>query len=220
MVKIREVQEMFKNIIIGFVLCFATVLFAQEAVVISRNNIPTEKDIVDLLIEKNQQFLLTKEGNILEITDRQITIGPKSQSKEFYERKIKGVLPQNFDINRYKYLTKGNGIYYGCIFDWSYSSRIVKIDPTTGKEDFFCYLKGIPSGMFFIDGKLWYLSNRNELESKSILRSYDERNATILLEIDIPILNAKGLSIDDEGNFITYENQSNSLIQFRIKEGD
>ncbi len=103
---------MLKNILMGFVLCFTTVLFAQEIAVISRNNIPAEKDIVDLLMEKNQQLLLNKEGNILEITDGKITIGKKNQLKEFYKRKIKGALPQNFDINRYKYLTKGNGIYY------------------------------------------------------------------------------------------------------------
>ena len=215
-----EVLEMLKNILMGFVLCFTTVLFAQEIAVISRNNIPAEKDIVDLLMEKNQQLLLNKEGNILEITDGKITIGKKNQLKEFYKRKIKGALPQNFDINRYKYLTKGNGIYYGCIFDWSYSSRIVKIDPITGKEDFFCYLKGIPSGMFFINGELWYLSNRSKPLSKSIIRSYDERNAGILLEMDIPILDAKGLSIDDVSNFSTYENQSNSLIRFRIEGGN
>lgn len=212
-------NKMLNIFLMIFMLCLTTVLSAQEISIISKENVPTEKEIVDLLMEKNERFLLTEDGNIITINYGQIIISPKNQFMEFYKRKINSDLPQNFDLDHYRYFTKGNSLYFVCIFDWSYSSRIVKINPITNIEEFFCYLKGIPSGMCFADGKLWYLSNRNKTMSKSILRSYDERDSSIILEMDIPILDAKGLTIDEKGNFITYENQSKSIIIFRIDGG-
>jgi len=52
---------------------------------------------------------------------------------------------------------------------------------------------------------------------ESILRSLDEETSKILLEIvDILVTDAKGLSIDADNIFTTYENESHSLIRFRI----
>ena len=100
------------------------------------------------------------------------------------------------------------------------SSKIVKIDPKSGKEEFFCWLKGIPSGMFYKDSKLWYLSNRNTPGSESIIRAYDEETGKIVIfGPHVPVLDAKGLYVSDDGTISTYENCTNSLIEFEIEEG-
>ena len=143
---------MVRKLLVLLILVVMRISHAQEISIISKETVPTEKEIVDLLIEGNKKVLLTNEGSIIEIIDGQLIVGPKDQFKKFYDRKTKSDLPQDFDLDRYKFLTSGDGVYYGCIFDWSYSSRIVKVDPLSGKEEFFCYLKGIPGGMFFANG--------------------------------------------------------------------
>jgi len=143
---------MVRKLLVLLILVVVKISHAQEISIISKETVPTEKEIVDLLIEGNKKVLLTNEGSIIEIIDGQLIVGPKDQFKKFYDRKTKSDLPQDFDLDRYKFLTSGDGVYYGCIFDWSYSSRIVKVDPLGRKEEFFCYLKGIPGSMFFANG--------------------------------------------------------------------
>lgn len=212
---------MFRISCIVIFVSFAASLLAQEVNIISKRKLPVQKRVIDIVVKEEKQFLLTEDSEMVEL-NKKGTVSSQSSNKlnDFYELKIGESLPFNIDINRYTYLTKGDGVYYGCIFDWTYSSRIVKIDPQTGKESFLCYLKGIPSGMFYAEGKLWYLSNRNTKGSESILRSYDGEKGEILLLIkDVSILDAKGLSIGDNGVFATYENESHSLIRFQIKGG-
>ena len=40
--------------------------------------------------------------------------------------------------------------------------ELLKLIHLEGKEEFFCYLKGIPGGMFFANGGLLCLSNHNK----------------------------------------------------------
>ena len=69
------------------------------------------------------------------------------------------------------------------------------------------------------DGKLWYLSNRSKPNSESIIRAYDGKTGMILfLGPELPVLNAKGLYVSDDGILSTYENCTNSLIEFKIEE--
>lgn len=153
---------MVRKLLVLLILVVMRISHAQEIYIVLKETVPTEEEIVDLLIEGNKKFLLTDEGSIIEIIDGQLIVGPKDQFKKFYDRKTKSDLPQDFDLDRYKFLTSGNGVYYGCIFDWSYSSRIVKVDPLGREEEFFCYLKGIPGGMFFANGGLLCLNNHNK----------------------------------------------------------
>jgi hypothetical protein len=205
---------------IVILVSFTASLLAHDMNITSKRILPVQKKIIDIVIKEDKQILLTEDNEIVELSkEGAVKSQSFANSKDFYELKIGGSLPSNIDINRYTYLTKGDGIYYGCIFDWSWSSRIVKIDPQTGKEEFFWYLKGIPSGMFYKNGNLWYLSNRGLPGSLSIIRKINGNTGLKSLEIgDVPIVNAKGLSIDDEGVFTTYENESNSLVRFKITE--
>lgn len=215
---------MFRISCIFIFLSFAASLLAQEVNITSKRKLPVQKKVIEIVIKEKKQFLLTEDNQMIELS-KEGAVRSQSSDKQsdFNELKIGESLPLNIDIDRYTYLTKGDSFYYGCIFDWSYSSRIVEIDPQTGKEEFFWYIKGIPSGMTYKDGKLWYLSNRGGQDSdkqyKSIIRSLDGKTSKKLLEItDVPVINAKGLSIDSDGVLTTYENESNSIVSFEITE--
>jgi hypothetical protein len=189
-------------------------------VFISSDTVQTEEEIFDILIEGDSCLLLTANGDILEVSNNgETSVFDINNFERFYEMKVNGTLPLDYNYEYYKYFCEGDNIYYACYFDWSMSSRIVKIDPQTGEEEFFWYIKGIPSGTFYKNGKLWYLSNRGGGSSglESILRSLDgETSKTLLAIYDILVLDAKGLSIDADNIFTTYENESHSLIRFRI----
>jgi hypothetical protein len=204
-----------------FLLFVSTVLFAQEVEIISKEVIPVEKEVVDLFVATNSTFLLTKEGEILEFTsDRRVTVIGTNGLEAFYELKVNTKFQKDFDVNSYLYLIKFQNSYYACFYDGSYSSRIVKINPSTFKEDFFCFLEFKPSGMYPFDGKLWYLGNRTPGPGRSRIICYDINDKSLLFFSDVSILDAKGLAIDDKGVFTTYENQSHSLIKFKIKIGE
>jgi hypothetical protein len=185
---------------------------------ISSDTIQTDEQISNILIEEDRRLLLTANGDILEVSDNgETSVFDTNNIKRFYEMKLNDTLQKDYDFNYYSHFCKGDDIYYACYFDYSLSSRIVKIDPETGDEDFFWYLKGIPSGTFYKNGRLWYLSNRSLPGAMSILRSLNGETSMKLLEMgDIPIVNAKGLSIDSEDVFTTYENESHSFVRFRI----
>jgi hypothetical protein len=185
---------------------------------ISSDTIQTEERISDILIEEDRRLLLTENGDILDVSDNgETSVFDTNNIKRFYEMKLNDILTKDYDFEYYSYFCKGDNIYYACYFDWSWSSRIVKIDPETEEEEFFWYLKGIPSGTFYKDGRLWYLSNRGLPGAMSILRSLDGETSSKLLEMGyIPVVNAKGLSIDSEDVFTTYENDSHSFVRFRI----
>ncbi len=215
---------MFRISCIFIFLSFAAYLSAQEVTITSKRKLPVQEKVIDIAIKQDGQFLLTQDNQMIELSKEGAV---KSQGfdklNDFNELKTGEFLPLNIDIDRYTYLAKGNSVYYGCISDGSLSSQIVKIDPKTCKETFFWYIKGIPSGMFYKDGNLWYLSNRGSLNSdrkfKSIIRSLDGKTGKKLLEIgDVSVVNAKGLSLDSEGVFTTYENESNSIVSFKIVE--
>jgi hypothetical protein len=70
--------------------------------------------------------------------------------------------------------------------------------------------------MFFIDNRLWYLGNRTPGPGRSRIISYNLDDKSIIFYLDFSILDAKGLSIDEDDIFTTYENNSHSLISFRI----
>ncbi len=184
---------------------------------VSSDTIQTDEEIFDILIEGDSCFLLTVDGDILEVSDNgETSVFDTNNIKGFYETKLNGTLPKDYDFEYYMYFCEGDNIYYACYFDWSWSSRIIKIDPQTGDEDFFRYLTGIPSGTFYKNGTLWYLGNRGGL-GRSIIRSFDGETGTILFGLyDVLVLDAKGLSIDEDNIFTTYENESHSLIRFRI----
>jgi hypothetical protein len=186
-------------------------------VFISRDTIQTEEEIFDILIEEDRRLLLTVDGDILEVLENgETSMFDTNNIKRFYETKLNDTLPKDYDFEYYSYFCRGDNVYYACYFDWGYSSRVVKIDPQTGGEDFFWYIKGIPSGMFYENGRLWYLSNRGLPESMSIIRCLDGETSQKLLEMDVPVVNAKGLSIDADRIFTTYENESHSFVRFRI----
>ncbi len=187
---------------------------------ISRDTIQTAEEIYDILIQGDSCLLLTKDGDIIEVSDNgETSVFDTNNIKRFYEMKLNDTLPKDYDFQYYSHFCRGDNIYYACYFDYSWSSRIVKIDPQTGNEDFFQYLVGIPSGTFYKEGTLWYLSNRGGGSSglTSVIRNYDGGTGNKLLEItEIPILDAKGLSIDANDIITTYENQSHSFVRFRI----
>ena len=153
---------MVRKLLVLLILVVMRISHAQEISIISKETVPTEKEIVDLLIEGNKKFLLTNEGSIIEIIDGQLIVGPKDQFKKFYDRKTKSDLPQDFDLDRYKFLTSGDGVYYGCIFDWSYSSRIVKVDPLGRKGGIFLLFERYPWWYVFRKWGLLCLSNHNK----------------------------------------------------------
>ena len=211
---------MFRISYIFIFLFLSTSVLAEEIKITSRKQLPVDKKVIDIVISDGKQFLLTLDKEVLQLTpEGSLSLEKSVTLQSFSDFKIeKNTINKNkIDIDRYTYLTKGNGVYYGCLFDWSMSSKIVKIDPKSGKEEFFCWLKGIPSGMFYKDGKLWYLSNRSKPDSESIIRAYDEKTGEMLFEPDLPVLNAKGLYVSDDGTISTYENCTNTLVEFEIE---
>jgi hypothetical protein len=199
-----------------------TSVLAEEIKITSKKQLPVDKKVIDIVINDGKQFLLTLDKEAIELTpEGSLSLEKSVTLQGFSDLKIEknSINKNKIDIDRYTYLTKGDGVYYGCLFDWSMSSKIVKIDPKTGEEKFFCWLKGIPSGMFYKEGKLWYLSNRNTPGSESIIRAYDEETGKIVVfGPHVPVLDAKGLYLSDDGTISTYENCTNSLIEFEIEE--
>jgi len=197
-------------------------LLSQEYVFVSRDTVQTEEEIVDILIEEDQQFLLTAEGDILEIIeDGQTAVVETNNKKAFYEMKIDTVLHENYDLDVFQYFCRGDSVYYACYFDWSYSSSIYKIYPEKDPEEYigvteeawFCYITGIPGGLCISNGRVWYLGNNRII-------CYNEKSSfPYLFFLDVPISGAKGLSVDSDSIFTTFENQSHSLVRFRIEEG-
>jgi len=207
---------MYKTSLIALMLFFSTTLWAQQVEIISKQKISSDKKVIDLFVENNETILLTEEGEVLKVTtDGLVNRSKINGVKSFYEAKVNNTLPKNFDINRFSYLTRGNGIYYACFFDWSYSSSIIKIDALTGEETFFRYIVGTPGGLFISNGKVWYLGSNHII-------CYNENitNPSLyLFNIKTPLMDAKGLCIDEKGLYVTFENQTHSLIRFKVKGG-
>lgn len=193
-------------LILGSVLAFS-----QEYKLIEKVETIINKNIIGLITSDDQLFFETIGGKIIDNkSQKEIEI---SLSKLKYDN----LKNKNIDLRKFKYISEVNGTIIGCIYDSTYASRFVKIDPSNGKETFFSYVKGIPSGMCSYNNKLWYLSNKSGKNADSILRSYSLENFQIETEIVIPINCAKGLAFKD-GSFITYENISKSVVFFSIKE--
>lgn len=211
---------MFRISCILIFVSFAASVLAQDINITSKRKLPVQKKIIDIVIKEDRQFLLTEDNEIVKLNDEGAVSSQSSDKlKDFYELKTGGSLPSNIDINRYTYLTKGDSVYYGCIFDRSLSSRIVKIDLKTGEEELFRYLIGIPSGMTYKNGTLWYLLKRSDPKSSAVITSYNGKTGKKLTKlILVPLSNANGLTIDAEGIFTSYENESNSIVNFRITE--
>ena len=130
---------------ISYLFMFFSVLasvLAEEIRITSKKQLPVDKKVVDIVVSNGKQFLLTLDKEAIELNPEGSLSGERSVSfQSFSEFKIEKSKQNKIDIDRYTYLAKGDGVYYGCLFDWSMSSKIVKIDPKTGKEEFFCYTK-------------------------------------------------------------------------------
>jgi len=184
-----------------------------------------ELNIVDFTMEQNITYLLTSENNVYEMSSSdEATLIKINNRKTYYKLKLKEFLTDNIGVNRYVILCKGDSMCYGIISPGltdstiSYSSRFVRINPYTGDEEFLNYIEGYPAGLFISGDKMWYISNRITLSS--ILRSYDKYSGKMLEKIITPIYDARGLSIDEDGNFTTYEKSSNSFIKFKIENNE
>jgi flagellar hook assembly protein FlgD len=72
--------------------------------------------------------------------------------------------------------------------------------------------------MYSDGGELWYLSNNGNGTQlmESVIECYIQSSPLTTNEVVINVLDAKGLYVDSEGVFTTYENNSNTLIGFTI----
>ena len=178
-----------------------------------------ELDIIDFTIVKNITYLLTGENDVYEMSSSdKATLIKKNDKKTYYTFKLKELLTNNIDLNRYEKICRDDNFLYGIILA-GYSSRFVKIVPSTGDEEFLNYIKGEPGGIFISDSKIWYIFNGKNVSS--ILESYDKYNGNRIDKMINTTLNdVIGLSIDKEGNFITYEKISNSFVKFKIENNE
>ena len=178
-----------------------------------------ELDIIDFTMGLNRTYLLTGENDVWEMSSsNEAILIKKNDKKTYYAFKLRELLTDNIDLNRYEKICRDDNFLYGIILA-GYSSRFVKIVPSTGDEEFLNYIKGEPGGIFISDSKIWYIFNGKNVSS--ILESYDKYNGNRIDKmINTTLYDVIGLSIDKEGNFITYEKTSNSFIKFKIEGGE
>jgi len=113
-----------------------------------------------------------------------------------------------------KYLAKAGDSFYTCVLDtpnMSYSSNIAKV--IYGNEiSMFCYIVGIPAGLYCDGDFLWYLYNKSAKNKNGMLRIYDLKSGNLISEDEIPVINPVGIYVKDNQLF-TYSNFSGEFVQ-------
>lgn len=183
----------------------------KKPIIPIEQSINLENNIVDFVEKDNKKIILSKDGN----------------SKDFYNLKLGDF--GDINLANYIYLCKGDSNFYGYVQDFrkitktdsigrekiiikkEYSNKIVEID-SKGNETFFKYAPCIPAGLFFDEGKLWYLYHS---EDKSLLVCFENNNLPRWFEI--PASNAAGLSIKN-GIFTTFDKYLKLFINFKLED--
>lgn len=113
-----------------------------------------------------------------------------------------------------KYIAKAGDSFYTCLLDTpniSYSSNIAKV--IYGNEiSMFCYIVGIPTGLYCDGDFLWYLYNKSAENKNGMLRIYDIKTGDLISENEIPVINPVGIYVKDNHLF-TYSNFSSEFFQ-------
>jgi len=210
---------MFKTLsVILLNIIFIIPLWAQQVSILSKQYIHLNKEVFDLAIVNDRCYLLSKDSSFYEMTsDGQVTFINQDR-KSFYEKKLINIIPQKIDISRYQYLCNDGSNFYGCISE-GWSSRIVKINPLTGEETFLTYICGIPAGLITRNSEVWYLFNKNSINENGIIKRYDIHTGMHLMDIEIPVIIAKGLAMTKDGTLLSFENRSSTIFSLKIEEG-
>ncbi len=113
-----------------------------------------------------------------------------------------------------KFLSFSNNNFYSCVFDTTklYFSNSISTLKNESEPTIFCYLVGIPSGLFSDDEYLWYLYNTHDNNSNGILRKYNLKSRDLISEYEIPVINPIGLTIKGDSIY-TYSNFTKEFIQ-------
>jgi hypothetical protein len=120
--------------------------------------------------------------------------------------------------------------YYTCLFFFpindrttlSYSSQTIWFDESLEPQRFKFFV-GIPNGLFYKDGKLFYISGGDPwtpCRSKDKLRLmvYDTSNNKELIKtLDIPIECPAGIYLDENGYYFTYSKYTKEVIKMKEK---
>jgi hypothetical protein len=185
-----------------------------------KTNLPTDQKIIDFYADGDNYFFLSEEGETYQIESKPNSVVEVLgwDKRGFYQSKTKASLSP-IDQNKFMYPCLNDGRYYLCILD-GYSSRVISCDAKTGEEGFVFFLKGAPSGLCVADNKIWYLSNLSKARSNSILRCYDLESRALLQTTTIPVLDAKGLILGEDGTFWCFENSSRSIIGITLNGGN
>lgn len=184
-----------------------------------------------ILSEEKKLFTLNKNGEIVNLRNvtniKGISRGKKNNiyflnnEKSIINEKDNSYLIKSMNKNKQKWdqklLCSDGTNFYTCILQ-GYSSRIVKINAKTGEEEFFTYLQGIPTGLHYKDGYLWYLYNKCKPNRNGVLLRYIVSGKKIPIKEVIPVKDPKGLDIDNENNIYTYSSKTREIIKLKRKK--
>ena len=113
-----------------------------------------------------------------------------------------------------KYLAKTGDSFYTCVLDStniSYSSNIAKV--IYGNQiSMFCYIVGIPAGLYCYGDSLYYLYNKSVKNKNGMLRIYNFKSGDLISENEIPVINPIGIYVIND-QLYTYSNLSGEFIQ-------
>jgi len=114
------------------------------------------------------------------------------------------------------YLASTSDGYFTCKFAGndktaSFNNQIVFINKN-GIETFVCYIGETPTGLFVKNDNLYYLTSNN---STSFIKTYNIKSNKCTEISEIPVKKATGLTIDNDGYFITFSNITNQIIKMR-----
>ncbi len=218
--------------------------FSQEIEII--NTITVSVDAVNDLEYFNENFYILSQGNIIRVS-KEGKIVTKEKTKENIkgittnkQKAELNIINENGEIKNMEgsnlskinsketNINHHNELEFIAITDNGYisfakegwSSRISFFN-SIGNEMTSILSPGLGdvSGLLYSNGNIWIVSDLGE-KKNGIFRNYELFTDSIVEKevFEIPIKQPKGLTIDKEGNFFTYSEETKQIVNFKLKK--
>ncbi len=157
-----------------------------------------------------------------EVDENNVVVNKNSKLKRVLDLQVDKNLPAfksyhydergTINIPICDFLTRNENMETIAIIGEGYSKRLVKIN-NNGDNEFIRYIQGIPAGLVYKNGKVWYLYNKSKKNKNAILQSINVLSGSIISDEELPVKDALGLDVDENEDVFTFAPSNCSIVK-------